>query len=87
MKVIEFAATPNLNAVKCVVDSTLSERAKSYFNPAAAMGDDLARRLFEVPGVTNVLILGNWFTVGKEPNASWVSVKAGIKRVVKGYAG
>lgn len=87
MRVVEFEATPNPNAVKCVLDTTISEKARSYFNPAAAAGDDFARKLFEVPGVTNVLILGDWFTVSKEPSVSWVSVKAGVKRVVEGFAG
>jgi hypothetical protein len=86
MKVVEFATTPNPNALKCVLDTTVSQKARSYFNPAAAAGDDLARKLFEVPGVTNVLILGDWFTVSKEPSASWASVKAGVKRVVEGIA-
>ena len=86
MKVVEFAATPNPNAIKCVLDTTISDKARSYFNAAAAAGDDLARRLFEIPGVTNVLILGDWFTIGKEPAASWKTVKAGIRRVVEGSA-
>lgn len=87
MKVVEFAETPNPNAVKCVVDTRLSEQARSYFNAQAATADDLARRLFEVPGVTNVLILNDWITVGKDPGAAWSTLKPKIRKVIEGAAG
>jgi hypothetical protein len=84
MKVVEFTETPNPNAVKCVLDARISDRARSYFNAQAAAGDDLARRLFEVPGVTNVLILGDWITVGKDPAVAWSTLKPKIRKAIEG---
>lgn len=87
MKVVEFAETPNPNALKCVVDARLSEHARSYFNADAAGADPLARRLFEVEGVTNVLILNDWITVGKSAEASWGTLKPRIRKAIEGMTG
>lgn len=83
MKVVEFESTPNPNAVKCWLDGRVSEGPRSYFNAAAAAGDPLAGALFAIPGVVNVLILGDWITVSKSPEASWPAVKSGVRRVLQ----
>jgi hypothetical protein len=84
MKVVSFESTPNPNAVKCLLDGRVSQGPRSYRDAGAAAGDPLARRLFEIDGVTNVLILGDWITVGKEPAVGWAEIKAGVRRVLAG---
>lgn len=79
---IEFQTTPNPNAVKCVVGKVISERPRSYFKAEDAGNDELARTLFAIPGVTNVLIQDTWLTVCKSPEADWKAVKRGIERAL-----
>lgn len=86
MKVVQFEATPNPNAVKCLLDARASEGPRSYFNAAAAQADPLARALFAVPGVTNVLILGDFITVSKDPAAAWSALKPAVRRVIEASA-
>lgn len=86
MKVVEFAETPNPNAIKCVLDAKVSDKARSYFNAAAAEADPLASALFAIPGVTNVLILGDFVTVSKAPASAWAPIRKGIRKVIEGTA-
>ena len=79
---IEFQTTPNPNALKCVVGAVISDRPRSYFRAAEAAGDALATALFEIPGVTNVLIQDTWLTVCKSPEADWRGIKRGVERVL-----
>ena len=82
MRVIEVQATPNPNALKFVLDEQVSERPVSCLSAAAAQQNELARRLFEVEGVTSVLLLGDFVTVNKEPKADWTEIKRGVKKVL-----
>lgn len=77
--ITEIQDTPNPNAVKCVTDRVLASTPRSYFNAEAAQADPLARSLFAVPGVVNLLFVENWVTVNKSPDAAWSKVKAGVK--------
>jgi hypothetical protein len=79
----KFQATPNPNAVKCVLDRRVGPGVRSYFRAEEAAGDPLGAGLFGVGGVTNVLINGDWITVSKSPEAEWGLVKAGIERVLR----
>ena len=83
LSVTAFESTPNPNAIKCMVSPPTGERVRSYFNPDQAAGDELARALFAIPGVTNVLIHTSFITVGKAPGSPWAPVKAHIKRVLR----
>lgn len=82
LRVVEFEETPNPNALKCVLDRTLSTERQSYFSREEAEGDLLARCLFGIEGVRHVMIMQDWITVGKAPEASWRSLKASIKRTL-----
>lgn len=83
-KVVRFDATPNPNAIKCVLDAPIGDSVRSYFRAeeARAAGDALAMALFALPGVTNVLIHTEWVTVGKSPDASWGAIKEGVRVAV-----
>jgi len=82
-QIVEFQATPNPNAVKCVLDSSPTAGSMRSYSSAAQAGDDpLGSALFAIPGVTNLLIHDGWIAVGKDPGVDWKSVKAGIKKVL-----
>jgi hypothetical protein len=82
-RVMKFQETPNPNALKCVLDGRISERPRSYFNAEEAARDDVASKLFAVPGVTNILINGDWVTVSKRTDADWVPIKREVERVLR----
>ena len=81
-KVREIQSTPNPNAAKFVVDRPVTEKPVSILHPGDAEQHPLARRLFEIPGVCAVLLLGDFVTVNKTPDAKWPAIKAQVKRVL-----
>ena len=81
-RVTSFEPTPNPNAVKCLVEPSPASSPRSYFNAGQAAQDSLARALFEVDGVTNVLIHSSFITVGKRPEAAWRAVRVGVERAL-----
>ena len=89
-QVTEFQDTPNPNALKCVLDrplnppGALARQIRSYQSAGSAAGDPLAAAIFQVPGVTGVLINPGWVTVTRSAEADWKSVKAGVKKVLSG---
>jgi hypothetical protein len=80
-RVERFEATPNPNAVKCVLDRSPTATPRSYFNAASAQGDPLAESLFAVTGVTNVLIHDGWVSVCKASDADWKTLKTALQQV------
>ena len=81
-KVIETVATPNPNAMKYILDHSISEKAISFFNPAAGKDHPLAGPLFAVAGVTSVLILNDFVTINRDPAASWKTITAAVKQAL-----
>lgn len=88
IRVVRFEPTPNPNALKCWVDRRVSDGPRSFLNAEAAAhaalgGDPLPAALFAVAGVTNVLLLGDWLTVGKSAQADWKTVRKGVERALR----
>lgn len=81
-QVVEFQPTPNPNALKCILDRPLPEPARSFRSPAEAQSDPLAARLFAVPGVTSLLLSGEWMTVNKHPESDWPAVRRAVQDVL-----
>lgn len=86
-RVTEYVTTPNPHAIKCVLDAPLPaleqpEKVRSYRDAASAAADPVAARLFAIEGVRNVLIVGNWVTVGKDPQTAWKAVKASVEKTL-----
>ncbi|MBL9030326.1 MAG: NifU N-terminal domain-containing protein [Phycisphaerae bacterium] len=78
LRVVEFQPTPNPNAIKCLLDRAVADAPRSFRAPESAGDDAIASRLFAIDGVTNVLILGDWLTVGKTPAVPWPAMKRAI---------
>jgi Fe-S cluster biogenesis protein NfuA len=69
---IHIQDTPNPNAAKFISRYTVKTEGKSnYHNPAEASGNELARQLFGLPGVTQVFFFDNYITVSKDPTVDW----------------
>ena len=80
--VVEVQPTPNPNALKFLLDRPISDQPTSFFSARAAEGHPIASRLFAVPGVSSLLLLGDFVTVNKTPDASWAEIKARVQRVL-----
>jgi len=90
----EFQATPNPNALKCVLDKPVprpggggapaDHPSRSYFSREQAAGDPAAAALFAIDGVTNVLIVKDWVTVSKGAEKGWDKLKPKIKSALAG---
>jgi len=87
-RVTSFEATPNPNALKCVLDRAVlreGEGPRSYRRPEEAMGDSLAESLFGIEpkgSVACVLISTDWITVNRAPGADWERVKQGVREAL-----
>ena len=78
----EVQPTPNPNAVKLVLDRTVSPEPQSFHSPDAAKGNDLAERLMALKGVTAVLLLHDFVTLNKSSEARWADITARAKRIL-----
>lgn len=80
--VTDVQPTPNPNALKFVLDCVISQQPASFFNAEAAKNHPIAMKLFAVDGVTSVLLLGDFVTVNKGPNARWNSITPKVRKVL-----
>ncbi len=71
-KIAEIESTPNPNAMKFILREPITWGvAHSYENAEQAKDDELARRLFEIPHVSNVFYVDKWVTVTQDGGADW----------------
>ena len=81
-RVQEIQPTPNPNAAKFVLDRPIAQQSTSFFNAAAAVDHPVASKLFEVPGVSSVLLLGDFVTINKSPDAKSDQITARVEAVL-----
>ncbi|MEM7621770.1 MAG: NifU N-terminal domain-containing protein, partial [Planctomycetota bacterium] len=82
-RVTRFESTPNPNALKCLVEPSPGPVPRSYRAADEAAGDDVAEALFEIPGVTSMLIHEEFITVVKSPAARWKPIRDAVKSTLK----
>ena len=78
----EVQPTPNPNAMKFVLDQTVSPEPQSFRSPDEAKGNELAERLMALKGVTAVLLLHDFVTLNKSSEARWADITARAKRIL-----
>jgi hypothetical protein len=81
--VVDVQPTPNPNAAKFLLDKPITEQPMSFFNAAAAQGHPIATRLFEVTGVTSVLLLGDFVTVNKTAAVRWDAITPKVRKILE----
>src|SRR5688500_15742511 len=81
--VLEIQSTPNPNAAKFVLDRSITDQPVSFLHAGEAGGHPIASKLFEIPGVCAVLLLGDFVTVNKTPDAKWPALKPKVRRVLQ----
>lgn len=82
-RVVEFRETPNPNALKCILDASPRPTPLSVRSAEQAQSDPIAKALFAIPGVNNLLIHDGWITVGKAQDAKWPAIKSAVERTLR----
>ena len=81
-KVVEVQPTPNPNAVKFILDREVVAQPTSFFNAEQATDHPLAKKLFAIPGVSSLLLLGDFVTVNKRPDVPWKDITQAVESVL-----
>ncbi len=83
---IEIQGTPNPNSAKFVMNRTLVDDTRSYFNVGMVSEGDktatVAKQLFALPGVKTLMFLQDFVTVSKEANADWESLARSVEQIL-----
>lgn len=83
----EIGTTPNPNSIRVGLSEALFAKAATYANAQAAEADPLAKKLFEIPGVTQVFTLNNFISINKDPAVDWSKVEPRVAQVLQGHFG
>jgi len=75
--------TPNPNATKFVLDREISPHPVSFLNPEQAQDHPIAKELFNIDGVTSVLILGDFVTINKDSSRKWDTITGKVEEILK----
>lgn len=81
-KVTQVQPTPNPNAVKLTLDRVITDRPVSFLNAASGKEHPIASKLFAIPGITGLLILGDFITVSKQPDARWPEITKRVEQAL-----
>jgi NFU1 iron-sulfur cluster scaffold homolog, mitochondrial len=78
----DIQPTPNPNAMKFVLDRTIAATPARFYTKEEAINHPLASRLLAVAGVSHVMLLADFVTIGKEPAARWSDIKPRVSRLL-----
>lgn len=84
--ILRYEATPNPNALKCILDRPISTGPRSFLNADMAADDPVASALFREAPITTILMNEGWMTINKKPEAEWRAVKPKVERVLAAAA-
>lgn len=81
---IDVQPTPNVNALKFIVNRRLTEGRSQTFRTAQEAGaSPLAATLLAIPGVVQVFFLNDFITVTREPTANWETIAPEVERLLR----
>ena len=78
----EVQPTPNPNAMKLILDRVIADCPMSFLNAASGNEHPIASRLFAIKGVTALLLLGDFVTVTKTPEAKWADITKKVEQAL-----
>ena len=83
---VEIQPTPNVNALKFVVNRRVTEgRSQTFRSPQDAAVHPLAVRLFAIPGVVQVFLLNDFLTVTRDPSNPWDEIAAAAQVAIRDH--
>lgn len=85
---ISVQPTPNVNALKFVLDRRLTEGKSRTFRSAAEAADaPLAAALLAIPGVVQVFFLNDFITVTRDPALDWERIARPVEETIRRHFG
>ncbi len=83
---ITVQPTPNINALKFVLDRKLTEgRSQTFRSPEDAATMPLAQALLAVPGVVQVFFLNDFVTVTRDAEIPWEKIAEQVEDAIRRY--
>ena len=81
---VEVQPTPNINALKFVVNRRVTAGRSQTFRSAEEAGaHPLASRLFAIPGVVQVFLLNDFVTVTRNPAQAWDAIASSAETAIR----
>ncbi len=81
---VDVQPTPNVNALKFVVNRRLTEgRSQTFRTPQEAAASPLAAALLAVPGVVQVFFLNDFITVTRDPSVQWENLADQVESTIR----
>lgn len=83
---ISVQPTPNVNALKFVIDRRLTEgKSRTFRSPDEAADEPLAQALLRLPGVVQVFFLNDFITVTRAPDIPWEQLADRVEEVIQSH--
>ncbi|MCC6166445.1 MAG: NifU N-terminal domain-containing protein [Caldilineaceae bacterium] len=79
---IQVQQTPNPNARKFILPGHRFAQSRNFSSAESAAADPVARQLFGLEGVYNVLMAQDFVTVNKRPDVAWEALEAAVIAVL-----
>ncbi len=81
---VEIQPTPNINALKFVVNRRVTEgRSQTFRSAEEAQAHPLAARLFAIPGVVQVFLLNDFVTITRDPSMAWDTIASSAEAAIQ----
>ncbi|MGH2453647.1 MAG: NifU N-terminal domain-containing protein [bacterium] len=83
---VDVQPTPNVNALKFVLNRKLTEgRSRTFRSEAEAEAAEApyAQQLLQIPGVVQVFVLNDFITVTRDPGADWNAILPKAEEILK----
>lgn len=84
MITIDVQPTPNVNALKFVLNRRVTEgKSQTFRTPQEAAASPLGAGLLAIPGVVQVFFLNDFITVTRNPATPWESLAAQVEGEIR----
>lgn len=81
---IDIQQTPNVNALKFVLNRRLTEgKSRTFRTREEAADSPLADALLSIPGVVQVFFLNDFVTLTRDPQAQWDEIAAQAEAAIQ----
>lgn len=82
--VVEVQPTPNVNALKFVLNRRVTEgRSRTFRTQEEAADIPLAAALLAIPGVVQVFFLNDFITVTRDPSERWEEIAGKVEEAIR----
>jgi len=83
---VDIQPTPNVNALKFIVNRRLTEgRSQTFRSADDAAAHPLAAQLFAIAGVVQVFLLNDFVSVTRDPAAAWDEIATAAEAAIRAH--